>query len=77
MKISVSNLAIFICSSVSLYISAKVFYNLGIFVDEYNLSPSDVLGGDFWLAMNWLRLLLLAVACIVSFIKIFHRKNNA
>lgn len=77
MKTSFSNLAIFICSSVSLYISAKVFYNLGIFVDEYNLSPSAVLGGDFWVAMNWLRLLLLAVVCIVSFIKIFHRKNNA
>lgn len=75
MKTSFSNLAIFLCSSVSLYISANIIYNLGVFVDEYNLSPSDVLGGNCWLAMNWLRLLLLAVACIISLINIFRHKK--
>lgn len=57
---------LFLLSFVSLLISLKLFWNLGIFVDEHNLSPDVVNGGDFWLMMDWLRLLLLLVLCIVT-----------
>lgn len=74
MKISFSNLAIFLCSAVSLFISAKVFYIQAIFVDEHNLSMSDIFGGDIMLAMVWLRMFLLAVVCVLSICKILKRK---
>ena len=50
---------VFLLSLISLLISLKLFWNLGIFVDEHALSPDIVNGGDFWLAMDWLRLLVL------------------
>lgn len=57
---------VFLLSVVSLLISLKLFWNLGVFVDEYNLSPNIVNGGDFWLYMDWLRLLLLFLLAVVS-----------
>ena len=60
------NWLIFIGSVVSFLISIKLFWNLGIFVDEYNLSPDKVYGGDFWLYMNWLRIGLLFITSIGS-----------
>lgn len=65
---------VFVLSLISLLISVKLSWNLGIFVDEYNLSPDVVNGGMFWLIMDWLKLLLLVVLCIISGIGIF--KNN-
>ncbi|KEI07069.1 hypothetical protein IRP63_07235 [Clostridium botulinum] len=62
---------IFIISFASLIISIKLFWNTSIFVDEYNLTPSIVDGGDFWLLMDWFRLLLLLLLSIVSCISIF------
>ena len=69
-------ITVFLLSLFSLLISLKLFYNLGVFVDEYGLSPNIVNGGDFWLAMNWLRLLLLVLLCVVSGISIFSGKPN-
>lgn len=40
------------------------------------ISPNIVNGGDFWLAMDWLRLLLLLLLCVVSGISIFSAKQN-
>lgn len=40
-------LILFILSLICLIISAKLFYQLGIYVDEANTSPSVVLGGNF------------------------------
>ena len=57
-------------------ISLKLFWNLGVFVDEYGLSPDIVNGGDFWLSMDWLRLLLLLLLCIVSGMSIFKGEQN-
>lgn len=65
---------VFLLSLISLLISLKLFWNLGIFVDEHNLSPDIVKGGDFWLMMDWLRMLLLLVLCIVSGI-VFLKSN--
>jgi len=65
------SVVVFILSLFSLLISLKLFWNLAIFADEYNSSPAIVNGGEFWLAMDWLRLLLLLLLCVVSGISIF------
>lgn len=65
------SIAVFILSVLSLLISIKLFWNTAIFVDEYNLSPAIVDGGDFWLSMDWVRLLLLLLLCVLSGIDIF------
>lgn len=67
---------IFLLSFFSLLISLKLFWNLGVFVDEYGLSPDIVNGGDFWLSMDWLRLLLLLLLCIVSGMSVFKGEQN-
>lgn len=70
------SIAVFLLSLFSLLISIRLFWNLGIFVDDNGLSPDVVNGGDFWLTMDWLRLLLLLLLCIVSGISIFSTKHN-
>lgn len=70
------SITLFLLSLFSLLISLKLFFNLGIFVDEYGLSPDIVNGGDLWLTMDWLRLLLLLLLCVVSGISIFRDKQN-
>lgn len=69
MKKSIS-LWIFGISTVSLLVSLKLFWNMGIFVDEANTSPAAVCGGTFWLAMDWLRLGLLALLVILSLVQL-------
>lgn len=69
-------MAVFLLSLFSLLISLRLFWNLGIFVDEHGLSPDMVNGGTFWLAMDWLRLLLLLLLCIVSASSIFRAIKN-
>lgn len=71
------SIIVFSLSLFSLIISLKLFWNLGIFVDEYGLSPDIVDGGDFWLTMDWLRLLLLLLLCVVSGISIFSAKQKS
>lgn len=66
----------FILSFLSLIISLKLFWNLAIFADENNSSPAIINGGEFWLTMDWLRLLLLLLLCIVAIINIFKCKNE-
>jgi formate hydrogenlyase subunit 3/multisubunit Na+/H+ antiporter MnhD subunit len=65
------SIIVFIISFALLTISAKLFWNLAVFADEHNSSPSIISGGDFWLAMDWVRLLLLVILCIVSCISLF------
>ena len=68
------SILIFVLGFVSLLISVKLFWNLGIFVDEYNLSPDIVNGGEFWSSMDLVRLLLLFLLCILSGINIFKKQ---
>ena len=70
------SITVFLLSFFSLLISVKLFWNLAIFADEYNSSPSIISGGEFWLTMNWLRLLLLLILCIVSGISIIKSKKS-
>jgi hypothetical protein len=75
-KVKLLPAIVFLLSFFSLLISLKLFWNLGVFVDEYGLSPDIVNGGDFWLSMDWLRLLLLLLLCIVSGMSIFKGEQN-
>ncbi|EDS76536.1 hypothetical protein CBC_A1613 [Clostridium botulinum C str. Eklund] len=67
---------LFIISIASLLISIKLFWNIGIFVDEYNLTPNIVNGGQFWSSMDWLRLLLLAIMSVLTIVNISLNKNK-
>jgi len=61
----------------ALIISMGLFRNLGVFVDEEGLSPVDVYGGEFWLYMSWLRLvILLFVILALVFNILVPRENN-
>ena len=64
------NLVIFIVSSISLVISIKLFWNMGVYADEYGSSPELVCGGWFWLIMDWVRLGLLLLICLLSGFKL-------
>ena len=65
-----------IISIASLFISIKLFWNTAIFVDEYNLTPSIVNGGQFWSSMDWIRLLLLAIMSILCIINLYLNKRK-
>lgn len=71
MKDKKRNLIIFLGCLLSLIISLKLFWNMGIYVDEMNTSPHVVCGGEFWLYMNWLRLLFLGIVTFLSGINLF------
>lgn len=63
---------IFILSGALLLISMKLFWNMGIYVDEYGVSPNIIYGGNFWSSMDFLRLFILGVLSIMSLIKLFN-----
>lgn len=67
------NISIFTLSFICLLISLKVFWNIGIYVDEFNTSPNVILGGNLWLIMDWIRLGASALICILSSINLFKR----
>lgn len=66
----------FVLSFLSLIISLKLFWNLAVFADENNSSPATINGGEFWLIMDWFRLLLLLLLCVVSVINIFQGEKE-
>ena len=53
--------------------SVKRIWNMGGYVDEAGTSPDKVCGGDFWLYMDWLRLLLLLTISAITFKNIFEK----
>ena len=64
---------IFTLSFVTFLISLKLFWNMGVYVDEAGTSSDKVCGGDFWLYMDWLRLLLLLAISAITFKNIFEK----
>ncbi|MCT4565259.1 MAG: hypothetical protein N4A68_13220 [Maledivibacter sp.] len=66
---------VFILSGMVLLISLRLFWNMGIYVDEHNTTPSVISGSDFWLYMDWLRLVLLTVIFIISATSLFHKER--
>lgn len=69
------NLSIFLLSLISLIISMKLFWNMGVYVDEFNTSPDIVLGGSFWLYMDWLRLVALGIITVISGLNLVSKKK--
>ena len=65
------NGSIFILSIICLIITCKLFWNLAIYVDEFNTFPDGVLGGELWLYMNWFKIGALALICILSGVNLF------
>ena len=45
----------------------------GNVVDKQNLHMAELFGGETWLLMSWLWLLLLAVICVVSLVGLFRK----
>ncbi|EKY24397.1 hypothetical protein [Clostridium celatum] len=76
MKNKFLNIIIFILSSISLIITLKLFYNIGIYVDEYNTTPSLIYGGEFWLYMDWLRLGISILICVLSAVGICKKEKK-
>ena len=68
-----SKICLFAVSLLTLLISLKLFWNMGVYVDEAGTSPDKVCGGEFWLYMDWLRLLLLIGASALTFRNIFEK----
>ena len=62
-----SRVILFVVSFLTFLISVKLFWNMGVYVDEAGTSPDKVCGGDFWLYMDWLRLLLLLAISAITF----------
>ena len=75
MKNKFLNTSIFILSLITLLISLKLFWNMGIYVDEFNTTPSVVCGGDLSLYIDWLRLGFSALICLLSGISLFRKAN--
>lgn len=71
----IMKVVIFVLSLISFLISLILFYNLGIFVDEHNLSPADVCGGQLELIFDWIRLLLLGLLCLLSGISLLRKEK--
>lgn len=75
-KRNISLFFIFLISAFVLLISTVLFWNQAIYVDEANTTLAQVLGGDFWLGMDWLLLGLLGVLTAVSMFSIFSKKKG-
>lgn len=76
MKNKFTNITIILLSCVSLIISCKTIFSLAILSDEFNTSPDVILGGEFWLNMNWLQIPLCILICILSAINLYKCTNN-
>lgn len=55
----------FVISLIIFVITIGLFWNMGVYVDEANISPSNVYGGVFWLNMSWLRLFLSFILTVI------------
>lgn len=67
---------VFILSSVLLLISAKLFWNMGVYIDEYGISTDVINRGRFWASMDLVRLLVLVVLFIISLIRLFKPEHK-
>ncbi len=76
MKNKFTNITIIILSCISLIISCKTILSLAIFSDEFNTSPDVILGGEFWLNMNWLQIPICVLVCILAAINLYKCTNN-
>ena len=66
MKKKLPAMLVFIGSLAVFVISVVLFWNMGIYVDEHNTTPTVICGGNFWLAADWLRLAISGIATLAS-----------
>ena len=71
--VKLSRIVLFAVTFLTFIISVKLFWNMGVYVDEAGTSPDKVCGGDFWLYMDWLRLLLLLAISAITFKNIIEK----
>lgn len=65
---------LFLCCLASLLLSMYIFYHQGIAADELNLGAAQLFGGEPRLLMSWLRMFLLLIASVLSFINVVKKK---
>lgn len=73
MKSKILKSSIFVLSIICFLITFKLAFNMGVYVDEFNTSPDVVLGGEIWLNMYWLRLVVSGLICVLSGISLFSK----
>lgn len=73
MKGKFLNISIFVLSLVCLLISLRLFWNMGVYVDEFNTSPDVILEGSLWIIMDWIRLGSSALICTLLVINLFKK----
>lgn len=66
-KISIIILAL---SLLCFIISAKSFYSISIFSDQYNTSPDVILGSELWLYMYWIKMVIILIIGVLSYINL-------
>ena len=76
MKGKFLSISIFVLSIICLIISTKLFWNIAIYSDEFNTSPDIILGGEFWLNMNWLMFGFITFICVLSGISLFIKNEK-
>ena len=76
MKKTLTAIVLLLCAA-ALIISLGLFYNMGVFADEAGCSPADVCGGEGWLLADWLRLALLALACLLCGVSLFAKRKES
>lgn len=69
-------IVVFTLSIICLCISMKQFWDVGIFVDEHNFSPSMIFGGMFGMILEWVRLAFLFIICLLSFVNILQSNKK-
>jgi len=76
MKNKLYDILIFIFSMFLFAVKIRSFYYLGYFVDEHNTSPDIVFGGDFWLLVEWLSLLVGLTLVFLTAIRVLRSKEE-
>ena len=76
MKVRYMDFIIFIFSAASLLISVKLFWNMGVYIDEYGVSADIISGGQFWASMDLLRVLMLGALFIFSLLRLFKQQDE-
>jgi len=69
------NIVIFVLCLISLVISLGIFWNISEYADVHGSSPVLITGGSFWNGMDWFRLGILFVLCLISGFKLIKRSK--
>lgn len=74
MKNRLGALLLFINGLVCFLIFIKLFYNVFIFCDQNNSTPQIVYGGNQYLILAWINIIMLLVLCVCLFIKTIRKE---